>query len=199
MSIPVLIVVALLFFWVIGATQRLKRLRSAATTLFAPLSSDLRQRHAIALALAHASRPMLGDEHALIVRLVETAQAAGHALDAAQARSMRGTALQAIGEAEVALLQALDGLALHLQDLTSGSGPVAAITELLRQRDTLQEQLAADRHLYNHAAQTYNDALHLFPTTLVATLLRLRNAPLLASGAAPSRGGVLVSRPTPMI
>ena len=199
MSIPMLVLVALLFFWIVGATQRLKRLRAAAGAAYAPLASHLRQRQAVALALAHASRPLLGDEHALIGRLVETAQEAGRATDAAQIRNMRGSSLHEIGEAEQTLGQALDQLVSALQDLTSGTGPVAAVTELLRQRDTLQEQLAADRHLYNHAAQTYNDALHLFPTTLVATLLRLRDAPLLASGAAPSRGGVLVSRPTPMI
>ena len=199
MSIPVAILIAVLFFWIIGAAQRLQRLRTAAATLFVPLSSNLRQRHAIALALAHASRPLLGDEHALITRLVEAAQTAGRATDAAQMRSMRGTALQAIGEAELALVQSLDALGLHLQDLTSGSGPIAAITELLRQRDALQEQLASDRHLYNHAAQIYNEALHIFPTTLVAMLLRLRDAPLLASGAAPSRIGGLVSRTSQMI
>lgn len=183
MSITILVLLAVLAFWLLGAYQRLKRLRHAAATAYGPLASHLRQRHAVALALTHASEALLGRDHPLLGPVVEAAHQAGSATDEAQIRGMKGNALQQVGAAEEALGQVLDPLIAALQDLTSGLGPEPAITELLRQRDTLQAHIHTTRLLYNHAAQTYNSALHVFPTTLAATLLRFREAPLLSGHA----------------
>jgi LemA protein len=183
MSITILGLLAVLAFWLLGAYQRLKRLRHAAATAYGPLASHLRQRHAVALALAHASEALLGHDHALLGQVVDAAHQAGSATDEAQVRGMKGNALQQVGTAEEALGQVLDQLISELQDLTSGLGPEPAITELLRQRDTLQAHIHTTRLLYNHAAQTYNSALHVFPTTLAAALLRFREAPQLSGHA----------------
>jgi LemA protein len=79
--------------------------------------------------------------------------------------------------AEERLVSMLEELGLALQDLTSGDGPDAVVSDLLRQRDQLQEQIAFSRQVYNHAADAYNQAIALFPTTLVANLLRFHRAP----------------------
>jgi LemA protein len=168
MNIATLVILAVLAFWMLGAYKRLKRLRSKTHHSYSPLASHLRQRHAVALALAEAARPLLsGDLQPVAAQLIDAARQAGRATDEAQARGMRGNALQVVGSAEESLGTLLDTLVGELQDLTSGLGPEPAITELLRQRDALQEQI-----------------LHVFPTTLVALAWRFKEAPLLSGHTA---------------
>ncbi|WP_293999989.1 LemA family protein [Sphaerotilus sp.] len=198
MPVATLVLLAVLAFWMLGAHKRLKRLRSKTHHSYSPLASHLRQRHAVALALAQAARPLLsGEEQPVAAQLIDAARQAGRATDAAQARGMRGNALQVVGSAEESLGTLLDTLVGALQDLTSGLGPEPAITELLRQRDALQEQIHISRLVYNREAERYNHALHVFPTTLVALAWRFKDAPLL-SGDAPLRLKTQPSRPMPL-
>ena len=199
MHVATLVLLAVLAFWMLGAHKRLKRLRSKTHHSYTPLAGHLRQRHAVALALAQAARPLLsGDQQPVAAQVVDAARQAGRATDEAQARGMRGNALQMVGSAEEALGTRLDTLVLELQDLTSGLGPEPAITELLRQRDALQEQVHISRLVYNREAERYNHALHVFPTTLVALLWRFKEAPLL-SGHTTLRLKGQSSAPMPLL
>jgi len=185
MHIATLAILAVLAFWMLGAYQRLQRLRTRTNHSYGPLASHLRQRHVVALALAQAARPLLsGDQQPIAAQLIDAARQAGRATDEAQARSMRGNVLQVVGAAEESLGTLLDTLVGELQDLTSGLGPEPAITELLRQRDALQEQIHISRLVYNREAEHYNHALHVFPTTLVALVCRFKDAPLLSGQTA---------------
>lgn len=186
MPVATLVILAVLAFWMLGAYKRLKRLRSKTHHSYGPLAGHLRQRHAVALALAQAARPLLsGDQQPIAAQLIDAARQASRATDEAQARHMRGNVLQVVGAAEEALGSVLDQMVGELQDLTSGLGPEPAITELLRQRDTLQEQIHISRLVYNREAERYNHALHVFPTTLVALAWGFKEAPLLSGQSAP--------------
>ncbi|MEX8495305.1 LemA family protein [Sphaerotilus sp.] len=198
MDIATLVILAVLAFWMLGAYKRLKRLRAKTHHSYDPLANHLRQRHAVALALAQAARPLLsGDQQPVAAQLINAARQAGRATDEAQARSMRGHALQVVGAAEESLGALLDTLVGELQDLTSGLGPEPAVTELLRQRDALQEQIHISRLVYNREAERYNHALHVFPTTLVALACRFKDAPLL-SGHTTLRLKGQPSKPMPL-
>ena len=199
MNIATLVILAVLAFWMLGAHKRLKRLRAKTHHSYAPLASQLRQRHAVALALAEAARPLLpGDLQPVAAQLIDAARQASRATDEAQARGMRGNTLQVVGHAEESLGTLLDRLVGELQDLTSGLGPEPAITELLRQRDALQEQIHISRLVYNREAERYNHALHVFPTTLVALAWQFKQAPLL-SGQTTLRLNGPSSKPMPLI
>ena len=174
-----------LAFWLLGAYNRLVRLRQAARTGFRPLVSQLRQRHAVAQALAQASRALLGEGSPLFEALEQAAAAAGKACDEAQSSPLKGAALLALGEAEMALGQRLEDLIHALQDLTSGEGPQPVVTELLRQRYQLHTQIVVSREVYHRAAMDYNDALGVFPTTLAAALFRFHPVPDLPLSAVP--------------
>jgi LemA protein len=173
------LLLAVLGFWMLGAHNRLVRLRHDLRSAYAPLSSALRQRHAVALTLAETSRPRLPDgvQSDLPAGLTGAARRAGHACDQVQLKSLRGDVLQQMAVAEERLVSLLEELGLALQDLTSGDGPDPAISDLLRQRDQLQEQIAFARQVYNRAADAYNQAIALFPTTLAANVLRFHRAP----------------------
>lgn len=176
----VLIVMAtILGLWTLGAYNRLVRLRNSMRTAFAPLASQLRQRHAVALTLAEMSRTRMTEpqDGSLIDAALTSASQAGRASDNVQQRPLRGDVLQQLAIAEEVLVAALDELGHALQDLTSGIGPDPVVSDLLRQRDALQEQIAFSRLVYNQSADEYNRAVALFPTTLVAGLFGFHAAP----------------------
>ncbi len=173
------LLLAVLGFWMLGAHNRLVRLRHDLRQAYAPLSSALRQRHAVALTLAETSRSRMGEgpQAELVDGTVGAARRAGHASDQVQLKALHGNVLQQLAVAEERLVSLLEELGLALQDLTSGDGPDPVVSDLLRQRDQLQEQIAFSRLVYNQAADAYNQAIALFPTTLVANLLRFQRAP----------------------
>jgi LemA protein len=171
--------VAVLGFWLLGAYNRLVRQRNTLRTALSPLAAQLRQRHAVALTLTETSRTRLieAGHDALLQAAQQAARDAGAASDHVTLRPLRGDVLSQVAAAEVALVAALDALALALQDLTSGFGPDAAVSDLLRQRDALREQIAFSRQVYNQAAEDYNRAVRLFPTTLAAAVFGFHTAP----------------------
>ncbi len=182
-----LALLAVLGFWMLGAYNRLVRLRTVTRNAFAPLASQLRQRHAVALTLAEASRALMGahgdpDSLARAVLTTAAARRASTASDAVQSKPLQGSVLQQAVVAEAELVSALDELTLALQDLTSGDGPDPAVSELLRQRDALQEQIKFSLQVYQAAADDYNAALALFPTTVAAAIFRFHAAPLFPVG-----------------
>lgn len=170
---------AVLGFWLLGAYNRLVRLRNTLRMGLSPLAAQLRQRHAVALTLTETSRSRLAEagHDALVASTQASTQAAGAASDHITLRPLRGDVLRQVAVAEVALVAALDALGQALQDLTSGLGPDAAVSDLLRQRDALRDQIAFSRQVYNQAADEYNRAVGLFPTTLVAALFGFHAAP----------------------
>ena len=52
-------VAAVVVFWIVGAYNRLVRLRSAIVRLFVPVDEQFRQRHALLLALLDTLAPLL--------------------------------------------------------------------------------------------------------------------------------------------
>lgn len=186
-----LLLVAIFLLWALGAYNRLVRLRMATRAALTPLASLWRQRHAVALTLAETSRRRLGSAGDLtqVDALIAAAREASQAVDAVQSRPLQGDALRQAVAAESVLVGAVDALALTLQDLTSGDGPDAAVSELLRQRDSLQHAIGFARHVYTAAAQDYNSALTVFPTPLAAALFRFLPAPALPRERDPGAAG----------
>lgn len=172
-----LVAIAILSFWLLGAHNRLVKLRHRHHNHFTPLAAALRQRHAVALTLAESARHLSGSDHDQIEDVLTATREAGSASDGATTRPLRALALQRVAHAEERLGQVLDQLCNTLQDMSYGDAPEPAISELLRQRHALQGQILFAGQVYNDSARLYNDALALFPTTLAARLLRFDPAP----------------------
>ena len=201
MGVLSLLLVAVFLLWALGAYNRLVRLRMATRAALTPLASLWRQRHAVALTLAETSRQRLGSAGDLtqVDTLIAAAREASQAVDAVQNRPLHGQVLRQAVVAETALLAAVDALALTLQDLTSGDGPDAAVSELLRQRDSLQHAIGFAGHVYDAAAVDYNSALTVFPTPVVAALFRFLPAPALPREREPGGvGGQTAPMPLPL-
>lgn len=176
---------AVAVFWVIGAHNRLVRLRAAVLPAFAALHLALQQWADLAISAGPGSDAAL--EHGVARRdsscaaavLLQTAAQAGLAASArqlqvsAQALSLRPLnrrAAEALVAAMEAVRSAWGRVAVAFEEPTAEHTALAA---LWQRQDTLV-QLACGQ--FNEAAARYNAALAQFPAALLAWVLRFRPA-----------------------
>lgn len=161
-------VTALLFFWSVGAHNRLMALRQAVGAAFTELDKHLRERNEVSDKLVAAVAPHLPNEQATFDAL---ANAQAEALRAAQAARGKPWSAEPVGALAVATaLQAsaltrLTSLLDHQTELRGEAGVDALIDEL----KLIERQRAFARQVFNQAVSRYNQALNQFPTRLLAS------------------------------
>jgi LemA protein len=179
----------LLGFWVIGARNRLVRLRQAVINAFPPLELQLRKRHALARHLAEASRLAAHHSRDAIEAVLAAVAQAATAIDTAHGRAARPGPMRQLAAAEEVLATALVVLMpAPSNETTSASSEavpptadaaVIAVMDLQERLAQLHPPLDYARQTYNAGVQTYNAALRIAPTTLVAALFRFEPAAML--------------------
>ncbi len=185
---------AMVAFWVVGAYNRLVRLRGAAIAGWAPIDAQLRRRQALAFELAEllAGQDEMGDAvgRATLQSVIAATRQAQAAADHAQVRPSSAGAIQSLGLAEQVLEGALRPLRVVIAARPALYEPPALGERLHALLEGLQDadaQLAFVRRLFNEAVLAYNAAVRELPTRLVAGLFGLRPAAPLQS-ASPERG-----------
>ncbi len=189
-------VLALLLFWVIGAHNRLVRLRGAVGAQWTAVDAALRRRHTLArdgAGLATAGLPGASawpaEEAALLATLAAAARQADTAAQAAAQRPLEPGPMQSLGLAEQVLERALGSLRQRAEALAAmpaeppgpGEAPADPAWRLLLQalNQTLQQagqQIAFSRGPHDAAVAAYNLARAEWPTRLVADLFNFRPA-----------------------
>jgi LemA protein len=160
---------ALLFFWGIGAYNRLMVLRNAIGEAFAQLDAHLKARAEACAQLLAAVAPHLASEQATFDAL-NTAQAEAQA--AALAARTRPWSPEPVGSLAVAsalhaaALTRLVSLLEHAVELRRSAGVDALLDEL----KLIERQRAFARQVFNQAVGQYNAALAQFPTRVLARL-----------------------------
>lgn len=197
-GLALLAAAALLVFWVIGAYNRLVRLRSAVLGAWPPIDLQLRRRQALADDLAEllsGPDPLDGmaDDvgRATLQTVTAAARQARAAADHALLRPGNAGAIQSLGLAE----QVLEGALRPLRVLIEARPALLAHEPSLREQlqalllalQDAEAQLAFVRRVFNEAVASFNGAVHEMPTRLVASLFGFRPAAPLAS-ASPDRG-----------
>ena len=173
-ALTVAAVCAVLLCWVVGAYNRLVRLRGAARKAFVVLLGPLRQKQALAeqvtaQLLAGASDGAEESAGAAVGGLMAAGRQFGASLIAAQQRPLEVEALRSLGAAEAVLLLAWQR---HLAD-----PPLAAVDEgHVAEWQTVAAAQAHASVRYDEAAARYNAAAGQFPTRIVAALFGLRKA-----------------------
>lgn len=160
---------ALLLFWVVGAYNRLMRLRNALGSAWAQIDQLLQTRAQALTAWQDALRIPLADESTALAVLAEAVARERTAALAARARPADAAALTGWVAAEGALaspLSRLQALAEHRPGLLQ-DGTVAALRVQLAD---LQTRLEYARHAYNEAAAVYNAATRQMPTRVLSQL-----------------------------
>ena len=164
----VLIVVALaLLFWVVGAYNRLMAQRNDITQAWARLHDTLRERATAVAPLVNALRePMAAEQGALDALVAAHSEAVRSATEMA-ARPVDPTRAQAWVSTESALASAASRVLALLEQHSAlrSEEPVAGQVAAWQQA---QERLPFARQAFNEGAAAYNDAVALFPTSLLA-------------------------------
>jgi len=160
---------AVVVFWVVGAYNRLVRLRTDLVARFGAVDERHRQRHA----LLESQLELLSAALAAAAPRLEALRAACRQADAARehARARPGAA-----SAVTSLRVAEDILADARARLPVPSLAGSELPELNARLSTSDTALAFARGEFNAAVTAYNEALRQFPTVIVARLFNFRSA-----------------------
>lgn len=161
---------AVLVFWVLGAYNRLVRLRNAITGAWQLVDEALARRGEAVLPLVAAVRPGLAGEGAALDALLTGQAQVAAAADSLRPRPVVADAALALARAEAVLAPASARVLalLDLQPELRAADAVAAPLAVLRE---VEPRLAFARQVFNEAVQAYNDAVRQWPTQAVARLV----------------------------
>jgi LemA protein len=160
-------VAAVLVFWIVGAYNRMVRLRTALVARFAAVDEQYRQRHA----LLESQLEMLASAIAAAGPRLEALRAACRQADAAREHARA----RPISASAVTSLRLADEILVHARArLPVQSAAGSDLSELNLRLAASDTTLAFARREFNDAVAAYNEAVDQFPATLVARLFGLR-------------------------
>jgi LemA protein len=162
-------IAAVAVFWIVGAYNRLVRLRSDLVARFGAVDERYRQRHA----LLERQLELLSSALAAAAPRLEALRAACRQADAARERAR---ARPGVASAVTSLRVAEDILADARAKVPVQALPGADLPELNNQIATSDTALAFARAEFNAAVAAYNASVRQFPTVLVARLFSFRSA-----------------------
>ena len=169
------VLVGLLFFWMLGAHNRVVALRTAIVTAWAQVDALLQARLQALATLRGAVEPRLAAEQAALGAVAGAQAQLQQAAEALRARPADAAGAEALAKAEAALAPALVRLSSLVEqhadwrDEADVAGPLATLRELAP-----RWQFA--RQMYNDAALAYNAAIRQFPTSLLTRVFRFTAA-----------------------
>jgi LemA protein len=166
---------AVLGFWMLGAHNRLVRLRQTLAAAFAQVDAQLRERHELLAELIAAASGELADTPEAVAAIEAARQQARAAADRAALRPASAGRLASLVLAEQVLrtsVSRLFTLSRSRPALRSDARLRAAMAAL----SATQHRLAAAREGYNAAVKHYNESVRQFPTRLVAALFGFKPA-----------------------
>lgn len=171
-----------LVLWMLGAYNRLVRLRSAILAAWTQIDDQLRRRGETLPPLLQALRESLPDEQAGVDAVAAALAKVHSACDVVRGRPTRAAAVarlaQADGELGIALaaLQLALGPQAALRDQEQVAGWARALHEA-DQRDSFARQL------FNDAVDAYNRAAFQYPTRLLMPVFGFAAAGRVETGA----------------
>lgn len=181
-SVFALAVLALTVFWVLGAYNRLMRLKNAIGDAFTAIDLPFKDRHDILLKLIEAAGEFLQHDRATLDGLMQARSAVSSANDTVRARPGASSAVHALMVAEKKLQEQLDALGRAASDILALQADLRFL-ELVQQLAQSQGQLAFACQAFNGCVNNFNAARGQFPPVLVARLFGLRPALKLSLGA----------------
>lgn len=160
---------AVVVFWIVGAYNRMVRLRNDLVARFVAVDERYRQRHV----LLHSQFDLLSTALASAAPRLEALRAACRQADAAREHArIRPGAARAVDSLRVA-----DGILADARSrLPVQSVAGADLPELNQRLAASDTALAFARSEFNASVTAYNQAVRQFPTVLVAQLFGFRTA-----------------------
>lgn len=170
-------VLAMLAFWMLAAYNRLVRLRTDIAQALTALIQPLRERHALAAALAESARTLAvaADERETIEPILVAVRQAAMTCRMVVPRPLLAGPVRQLVMSEDALDLALLRLLNNL--------PIPVSADLVDQRiqlGLLQIRIEQAQQQYNQLVTQYHASLRHFPTTLIASAFHFDQVSLLA-------------------
>jgi LemA protein len=155
-AIVIIVLLAIIIFWFVGAYNRLVGLRNRVDTEWAQIDVQLKRRYDLIPNLVETVKGYAAHEKETFMRVVEARQ-----------RAMDAKTVQDQGEAEGLLtgaLRQLFALAEAYPDLKANQN----FLQLQSQLAELETVVATAREAYNESVLGYNNAVQMFPSNIVA-------------------------------
>ena len=166
-----LIVVAVVAFWVIAAYNGLISLKNQTVNAFKQIDVQLKRRHDLIPNLVNAVKGAMDFEKSTLEAVIQARN------QAVKVNASGPEGVKQISQAENALSGALSRLLVTVErypDLKATSN----IGQLQEELTSTENRIAFARQLYNDTATQYNTKQQQFPTTLVAGLAHAERADL---------------------
>jgi len=160
---------ACLVFWLVGAYNRLIRLRGEIARQFVPVHEQFVRRNTLLNQLWLALAPVLVNATPRLDALRAATQQVDTAVARAQARPSRRDTITGLRLADAILSEARAHLPIP-------SAPGTELTELTSQLQASDATLNFARSQFNAAVQAYNRGVKQFPTLLLVGLFGFRVA-----------------------
>jgi len=161
-----LILVAVVLFWVIAAYNGLISLKNQTVNAFKQIDVQLKRRHDLIPNLVNSVKGAMDFEKSTLEAVIQ-----------ARNQAMKAEGVKQISQAENALSGALSRLLVTVERYPQlkATGNIAQLQEELT---STENRIAFARQLYNDTATQYNTKQQQFPTTLVAGLAHAERADL---------------------
>ncbi|RUR28914.1 LemA family protein [Vreelandella andesensis] len=165
--IIVLVIVAVIAFYVVGIYNRLVSLRNRFQNAFAQIEVQLKRRHDLIPNLVETAKGYLSHERETLQSVIEARNTASAGLKAAAANPGSAKAMADLGGAEGALTQAMGRLNVVMEaypDLKASQNMMQLSEELT----STENKVAFARQSFNDAVMHYNTYRQSFPPVAVA-------------------------------
>jgi LemA protein len=185
-TIGILVVLAVIVFWLIGMYNNLVNLRNRVRNGFSQIDVQLTRRYDLIPNLIEAVKGYMSHERGTLEAVVNARNSAVAGLKQAAADPADPKAIKALAAAESTLggtLGRLFALAESYPDLKANQNMMQFQEELA----STENKVAFARQAFNDAVMTYNNACQNFPSNVVANNFGFKAAEFLDIGEAGKR------------
>ncbi len=157
------------FFWAVGAYNRLTRLRNAVANAFGQIDVQLKRRHDLVPNLVEVARKYLAHEAQTLEAVIAARNQARSAEQAATAGPLSAALVGNLSGAESLLGGALGRLMAVVEDYPDLKAD-QTMRELSEELASTENRIGFARQAFNDQALDFNDSAMQFPTLIVARL-----------------------------
>lgn len=177
-NLILLVIAGVLLFWVVGAYNRLVRLRNEISNAFAQIDVQLKRRHDLIPNLVEVARKYMEHERETLERVTAARAQVMAATDLVKSKPNQPGPILSLGMAEGVLSNAMGRFNAVLESYPELKAD-QRMRDLGEELVHTENKVAFSRQLFNDATLSYNNAAHQFPTNVVAGLFGFRTASML--------------------